>query len=134
MLFREVIEPRFTGRRRRVRGIMKARPPTTACDGHLAMVTGTGSPASVTEVIPDVQATVDTRRIPIDKVGVKIGAYPITLKCPLTGGLQHTVASVNMYVGLPHFQKGTHMSRFLELLNAHHDQLKSHSLFQLWFV
>ena len=88
-------------------------------------MTGQINTAVAGDTIPDVQASPDTRQVPIDKVGVKIGAYPITLKCPLTGGLQHTVASVNMYVGLPHFQKGTHMSRFLELLNAHHDQLKS---------
>lgn len=77
------------------------------------------------EAIPDVQASHDDRKVPIDKVGVKISAYPITLRCPLTGGVQHTVASINMYVGLPHYQKGTHMSRFLELLNTHHEQLKS---------
>lgn len=92
------------------------------------MVTGTGSPASVTEVIPDVQATADTRRIPIDKVGVKNITYPITLHCPATGGVQHTVAIINMYVGLPHHQKGTHMSRFLEVLNKHHESICSNQI------
>ena len=75
--------------------------------------------------MPDVQASQDTRNVAIDKVGVKHIRYPITLKCPATGGVQHTVARVNMYVGLPHYQKGTHMSRFLEVLNEHHDQLRS---------
>ena len=75
--------------------------------------------------LPDVQASADSRQVPIDKVGVKVQAYPITLRCPATGGVQHTIAAVNMYVGLPHYQKGTHMSRFLEVLNEHRDHLTS---------
>ncbi len=67
--------------------------------------------------MPDVQASHDARNVAIDKVGVKNITYPITLKCPATGGNIHTVAQVNMYVGLPHYQKGMHMSRFLEVLN-----------------
>lgn len=82
----------------------------------------------VTAVMPDVQAGPDTRQIPIDKVGVKDITYPITLKCPATGGVQHTVAKVNMYVSLPHHQKGTHMSRFLEVLNRHHLELRSNQI------
>jgi len=80
------------------------------------------------QAMPDVQAKRDVRNQPIDKVGVKNIRYPITLRCPATGGVQHTVARVNMYVGLPHYQKGTHMSRFLEVLNKHHDQLRSDQL------
>ncbi|MBL8066802.1 MAG: GTP cyclohydrolase I FolE2, partial [Chthonomonadaceae bacterium] len=49
-------------------------------------------------------------------VGVKDITYPIRLRTR-DGGEQTTVASVNMYVALPHYQKGTHMSRFLEVLN-----------------
>jgi len=67
-------------------------------------------------VMPDVQASSDKRNIAIDRVGVKDITYPIRLRTP-DGGEQSTVASVNMYVGLPHYQKGTHMSRFLEVLN-----------------
>ncbi len=66
--------------------------------------------------MPDVQASVDARQIAIEKVGVKDVTYPITLRTP-DGGCQSTVASINMYVSLPHYQKGTHMSRFLEVLN-----------------
>jgi GTP cyclohydrolase I len=66
--------------------------------------------------MPDVQAKQDTRRVAIDKVGVKDVTYPIRLRTP-DGGEQTTVASINMYVSLPHYQKGTHMSRFLEVLN-----------------
>lgn len=68
--------------------------------------------------LTDVQGSTDYRRIAIDKVGVKSVTYPIKLRTP-DGGEQHTVASVNMYVSLPHHQKGTHMSRFLEVLNEH---------------
>ena len=75
--------------------------------------------------IPDVQGKHDSRRIAIDKVGVKGVTYPIRLKMPAIAGgeegalEQTTVASINMYVSLPHDKKGTHMSRFLEVLNAH---------------
>ncbi|MCE9590637.1 MAG: GTP cyclohydrolase FolE2 [Planctomycetes bacterium] len=81
--------------------------------------------------MPDVQASHDSRNMPIDKVGVKNITYPITLHSPRTGGKQHTVASVNMYVALPHYQKGTHMSRFLEVLNKHHDSIRSDDVMQV---
>jgi len=68
--------------------------------------------------MPDVQASSDSRQVAIDKVGVKNVVYPMRLK-QKDGGEQGTVASINMYVGLPHYQKGTHMSRFLEVLNTH---------------
>ncbi|MBC7834720.1 MAG: GTP cyclohydrolase I FolE2 [Phycisphaerales bacterium] len=68
--------------------------------------------------IPDVQASCDARQIAIDKVGVKDVTYPMRLRTP-DGGEQPTVATINMYVSLPHHQKGTHMSRFLEVLNEY---------------
>ncbi len=68
--------------------------------------------------MPDVQSSADVRNIAIDRVGVKDITYPITLRTR-DGGTQTTVAKVNMYVALPHYQKGTHMSRFLEVLNDH---------------
>ena len=85
----------------------------------------TTSTAPTAAGMPDVQGFADLRNVPIDRVGVKNIRYPITLKCPATGGVQHTVARVNMFVGLPHYQKGTHMSRFLEVLNKHHEELRS---------
>jgi GTP cyclohydrolase I len=66
--------------------------------------------------MPDVQASKDPRQIAIDRVGVKDITYPMKLRSQC-GGDQSTVATVNMYVSLPHYQKGTHMSRFLEVLN-----------------
>ncbi len=68
--------------------------------------------------MPDVQARADSRQVPIDRVGVKDVTYPMRLHTR-DGGEQHTVATINMYVALPHYQKGTHMSRFLEVLNEH---------------
>jgi GTP cyclohydrolase I len=70
----------------------------------------------------DVQNQPDTRQIAIDKVGVKDISYPIGV-LDRTGGVQRTVAHVNMYVNLPHQFKGTHMSRFVELLNEHCDNM-----------
>lgn len=68
--------------------------------------------------MPDVQASADGRQVAIDRVGVKEVVYPMRLKTK-AGGEQATVANINMYVALPHHQKGTHMSRFLEVLNEH---------------
>jgi GTP cyclohydrolase I len=66
----------------------------------------------------DIQNQRDHRRIEINKVGVKNIRYPVTV-LDKAKGVQHTVASVNMYVDLPHRFKGTHMSRFVEILNKH---------------
>ena len=65
----------------------------------------------------DVQSEKDTRNIPINQVGIKNLRYPITVR-DRRDGFQHTVATINMYVDLPHEYKGTHMSRFVEMLNA----------------
>ena len=72
--------------------------------------------------IPDVQATADTRQLAIDRVGIKAIRHPMRIQ-ERTGGVQHTIASFNMYVGLPHHFKGTHMSRFVEILNAHEREI-----------
>jgi len=72
--------------------------------------------------MPDMQKRPDHRRIPIAKVGVKDITYPIVVM-DKNRTLQHTVASINMYVDLPHHFKGTHMSRFVEILNRHREQI-----------
>ena len=64
----------------------------------------------------DIQNQPDYRNIPIDKVGIKNLRYPITVR-DRRDGFQHTVASINMFVDLPHDYKGTHMSRFVEMLH-----------------
>jgi GTP cyclohydrolase I len=65
----------------------------------------------------DVQSERDHRNIPIDKVGIKNLRYPIRVR-DRRDGSQSTVASINMYVDLPHEYKGTHMSRFVEMLHS----------------
>src|SRR5262245_65703786 len=75
--------------------------------------------ATVAPIIEDVQGRADTRRIPIDRVGVKDVYHPVRVK-DRSGGEQHTIANFNMYVNLPHDFKGTHMSRFIEIL--HHER------------
>ncbi len=67
--------------------------------------------------LPDHAAEADDRALPIDKVGIKRLRYPIQVRDKV-GKLQSTVADVAMYVGLPADVKGTHMSRFIEVLNA----------------
>jgi GTP cyclohydrolase I len=66
----------------------------------------------------DIQSEHDGRNIAIDQVGVKDISYPVMV-LDKNGGEQHTVARVNMYVDLPHNFRGTHMSRFIEILNRY---------------
>ncbi len=65
----------------------------------------------------DVQNLPDVRAIAIDKVGIKGIRHPIQIQ-EKSGSIQHTIATFNMLVGLPHDVKGTHMSRFVEILNS----------------
>ena len=75
-----------------------------------------------TSAIEDVQADADTRQIPINKVGIKDIYHPVKVK-DRANGEQHTVANFNMYVNLPHNFKGTHMSRFVEILHRHEREI-----------
>ena len=68
-------------------------------------------------VVEDVQGRADTRRIPIDRVGIKEIRHPVRVK-DRSSGEQHTIATFNMFVSLPHNFKGTHMSRFVEVLHG----------------
>jgi len=86
----------------------------------------TRDPAFAPSEMADVQGAPDTRRIAINKVGikairlpVKIAARPETGKATGTGAIQTTVATFSMSVGLPQERKGTHMSRFVQILSAH---------------
>jgi len=67
--------------------------------------------------LADIQGSRDLRRIPIDRVGVRGLRHPVRVK-DRSGGEQSTVATFTMNVSLPHEFKGTHMSRFVEVLNA----------------
>jgi len=74
------------------------------------------------QAIPDIQSMPDHRKIPIDKVGVKGLRYPISVK-DRSKGLQHTVGLFDLFVNLPHDFKGTHMSRFIEVLNEYRGEI-----------
>ncbi len=76
--------------------------------------------------IADVQGSRDTRRIPINKVGIKDIRHPVRVR-DRNDGEQHTIANFNMYVNLPHNFKGTHMSRFVEILNRREKEISVES-------
>ena len=76
--------------------------------------------------IPDVQSSQDTRNIPIDKVGIKSLRHPVKL-AERAGGVQHSVGIFNMTVSLPAHFKGTHMSRFVEILENNEREISSQS-------
>src|SRR3979490_1353250 len=76
--------------------------------------------------IEDVQGHADTRQLPINKVGIKDIYHPVKVK-DRARGEQHTVANFNMYVNLPHNFKGTHMSRFVEILHRHEREISVES-------
>ncbi len=75
----------------------------------------------------DVQNEKDLRNIPINKVGVNNVKYPLSV-INREGNIIHTVANINMYVDLPHHYRGTHMSRFLEIISKHNVNLNFHNL------
>jgi GTP cyclohydrolase IB len=88
----------------------------------MSEVCETPAPAAM----PDVQGSPDSRRLAINKVGIKGMRYPIRV-ADKSAGVQHTVASFNMYVFLPHHFKGTHMSRFVEILNSYEREISVES-------
>lgn len=70
------------------------------------------------QALTDTQNEEDDRNLPIDRVGVKSLRFPVEVR-EKTGGTQKTVATVSLAVDLPQHYKGTHMSRFVEVLNSH---------------
>ena len=80
--------------------------------------------------MPDVQSETDRRRVAIDKVGVKEINLPITLATPC-GGEVESVADINMFVSLPADRKGTHMSRFLEVIGEYRSGIHPHRIVEL---
>ncbi|WP_369414975.1 MULTISPECIES: GTP cyclohydrolase FolE2 [Neisseria] len=79
--------------------------------------------------IADVQSSRDLRNLPINQVGIKDLRFPITLKT--AEGTQSTVARLTMTVYLPAEQKGTHMSRFVALMEQHSEALDFAQLHRL---
>ncbi len=84
---------------------------------------------TATPAMVDVQGSADTRRIAINKVGIKAIRHPVRIAERPSGeaGVQSTVATFNMTVGLPQEFKGTHMSRFVQILNAHEKEISVES-------
>jgi len=72
---------------------------------------------TIKESLPDTQNQLDLRQIPINKVGVTNLKYPILVK-DKENEIQHTIANISMTVDLPKEFKGTHMSRFVEILQC----------------
>jgi len=89
----------------------------------------TRDPAFAKSEMVDVQGSADTRRIAINKVGIKAIRHPVKIAERPGGetGVQHTIATFNMTVGLPQEFKGTHMSRFVQILNAHEKEISVES-------
>jgi GTP cyclohydrolase I len=75
----------------------------------------------------DVQGRPDLRGIPLDEAGISDLSYPIVV-LDRNREKQHTIAKLTMSVGLPHHFKGTHMSRFLEVLEEHRGEMTMRTL------
>ena len=80
--------------------------------------------------LPDTQNLSDSRNLAIDRVGVKNLRLPMIIK-DKAKSLQHTVATIQLTVDLPHHFKGTHMSRFIEVLNEHGHELHVENIFDI---
>src|SRR5690606_22289366 len=71
--------------------------------------------------LPDIQSRIDCRGLSIEAVGIKDVRYPVSIRS--AGVSTATVALLTMTVGLPATRKGTHMSRFVELLERQTEAL-----------
>ena len=80
-----------------------------------------------TSALADVQANPDTRQVPISRVGVQNIRFPISVR-DRRKTAQQTVATIDMSVDLPHHFKGTHMSRFMEILNSYDGEISVEAL------
>jgi GTP cyclohydrolase I len=98
---------------------MSGSNPTA--DAEMSSATDIAKPTTAAD-IEDVQGSADTRQIAINKVGIKDIRHPVKV-ADRSGNEQHTVANFNMSVYLPHNFKGTHMSRFVGILNNHEREI-----------
>ena len=80
--------------------------------------------------LPDTQNQIDIREIPIDKVGIKNLKFPIVLK-DKDRETQNTIATISMTVDLPKHFKGTHMSRFVEILQNKDKEMHIDSVYKI---
>ncbi len=82
------------------------------------------------QTLDDTQSLPDARHLPIQRVGIKALRYPMQIVTS-SGEVQGTVATFSMYVGLPEQVKGTHMSRFIQLLEEQRAPINSQSFLAL---
>ena len=87
-------------------------------------------PATLPQMLDDTQSMPDARHLPIQRVGIKALRYPMQIVTS-AGEVQGTVATFAMYVGLPEQVKGTHMSRFIQLLEEQRAPISSLSFLTL---
>lgn len=78
--------------------------------------------ASEKMFLPDVQSHIDSRNLALQRVGIKDLSTPIQIE-NADGSIQSSVAKVDMFVALPAALKGTHMSRFIEVLQLNQQAL-----------
>ena len=81
----------------------------------------------------DKQSERDHRELRIDKVGVRGLSFPIQIR-DKAHTLQNTIATIGMFVDLPKEFKGTHMSRFIEVLNAHGNVVHVENIEEILFA
>jgi GTP cyclohydrolase IB len=93
------------------RAVLKRSGPSKARGSGLAL-------PLVPKEMQDKQSERDYRELRIDKVGVRGLRFPIQIR-DKARSVQNTIATIGLFVDLPKEFKGTHMSRFIEVLNAH---------------
>src|ERR1022692_2887596 len=119
-----MLKPRVNGSasspRHRVKGLAKARRKLLQpANGSVQFSLNQANQALLAPVeLHDKQSERDHRELRIDKVGVRGLRFPIQIR-DKAHSVQNTVATIGMFVDLPKEFKGTHMSRFVEVLNAH---------------
>lgn len=98
-------------------------------NGHTSLVKDTVTKSK----LHDKQSERDTRELRIDKVGVRGLRFPIQIR-DKAHTVQNTVATIGMFVDLPKEFKGTHMSRFIEVLNAHGNMVHVENINDILFA
>lgn len=81
----------------------------------------------------DEQSKTDHRKLRIDKVGVRGLRFPVQVR-DKEKAVQNTIATIGMFVDLPQEFKGTHMSRFIEVLNAHGNMVHVENINDILFA
>ena len=91
------------------------------------MTEATAATTDTPHTIEDVQARTDARQIPINRVGIRGIRHPLRI-LTADGDVQHTVATASLCVSLPHNRKGTHMSRFVGVLDEQREPISTATL------